>query len=425
MHLTMFQSDQGDCLLLADAAKKTHVLVDGGMPGAYRKHVAAAMGKLRKDKRKLDLIYVSHIDRDHIGGVLKLLDDEVAWRVHEHHKKNGNTAHKSPKVPRPPAVGGIWHNAFHEQIKNNAGDIEDALAASAPVLLGAESSELRRLGVKQSDLATSIAEAIQVSRRVGPAQLGIPLNAQGGGKLMMLRKKQQPITLGGLSITILGPSAQHLRDLQDEWNAWLRKSRDQLKKIRAAARVDQDRLGTSDFDRLLNLFRIQAEAMGNPEDVTAPNVASLTLLVEEGDQSLLLTGDARWQEVIDGLEATGHLGKDESIAIDIVKVPHHGSENNVGETELLDRVVGKHYLFCGNGHSDNPELEVIEAMAKSRLEFEGRFTFWFNHSAAVAEKPPARKHMATVEKLVRDLAAASGDRMKYRFLETGSSLKVV
>jgi beta-lactamase superfamily II metal-dependent hydrolase len=421
----MFQSAQGDCLLLTDARNRARILVDGGMPASFSDHVAAALGDLRKRKKTLDLIYVSHIDQDHIGGVLRLLDNEVAWRVHDHHRTNGNAAHKPPKVPRPPDVAAIWHNAFHEQIKDSAGDIEDALAATAPVLLGAESPQLRRQGLIQSDLATSIKEAIQVSRRVGPKQLGIPLNPQANGKLMMFRKGQPAVNVAGMNITILGPRAEHLKKLQDEWNDWLRDNKERLKAIRQAARADEDRLGASDFERLLAAFRIQAEAMGDPKKVTTPNVASLTLLVEEGTQSLLLTGDARWQEVIDGLEATGRLQPGRTLAIDIVKVPHHGSEHNVGETQLLDRVVGTHYVFCGNGHSGNPELEVIEEMARRRLKAKGAFTFWFNCSAKVATGAESAEHMAEVETLVRKLAKSSKSRMRFRFLQKGSSLRIV
>jgi hypothetical protein len=113
------------------------------------------------------------------------------------------------------------------------------------------------------------------------------------------------------------------------------------------------------------------------------------------------------------------------MAIDIVKVPHHGSEHNVGETELLDRVVGTHYVFCGNGHSGNPEPEVIEAMARRRLKAKGNFTFWFNCSESVASPGESADHMAEVEKLVRQLAKANKKRMRFRFLEKGSSLRVV
>src|SRR5262245_5172200 len=171
MQLTMFQSAKGDCLLLTDSPGKARILVDGGMPDAYSAHVAPALGKLREAKKRLNLVYVSHIDQDHIGGVLRMLDDEVLWKVHEHQKGNGNPQHKAPKAPRPPIIDGIWHNAFHDVLKRNAGPIEEALAAMAPVLSGAALDALRQAGREQADLATSIGEAIRVSRRVGPDQL--------------------------------------------------------------------------------------------------------------------------------------------------------------------------------------------------------------------------------------------------------------
>ncbi len=152
MRLTAFQSDKGDCLLLTDTSGTRRILVDGGMPASYKAHVAAAMGKLGAAKAALDVVYVSHIDQDHIGGVLTMLDDEADWRVHEFQKKNKNTKSKPPAVARPPKVKEIWHNAFHEQLKDNAGPIEDALAAVAPMLSGSDLAKIRDEGLKQSDL---------------------------------------------------------------------------------------------------------------------------------------------------------------------------------------------------------------------------------------------------------------------------------
>jgi hypothetical protein len=92
---------------------------------------------------------------------------------------------------------------------------------------------------------------------------------------------------------------------------------------------------------------------------------------------------------------------------------------------LIDRVVGTDYLFCGNGEHGNPELEVVELMAKRWLKAPGNFKFWFNSSEAVAEKDEFGEHMAEVQKLVRQLAKKSNGRMRFGFLETGSSLRVV
>jgi hypothetical protein len=423
MRLTAFQADKGDCLLLTNTAATRHILVDGGVSSSYTAHVAAAMGKLGAGKKALDLVYISHIDQDHIGGILKMLDDEAAWRVHEFQKKHKNKTSKPPKVPRPPRVREIWHNAFHEQLKKNAGPIEDALAAVAPILAGSDLAEIRDEALKQSDLINSIGEAIRVSRRISPKQLNIPLNPRANGKLMMQRKNQKTVKIGDLRITIVGPTAAHLEQLQGEWNTWLRsaKGKAQLKKLQDAARRDEERLGTSEFDGLLGSLRLEAESFGDPKEVTTPNLASLTLLVEDGATSLLLTGDARGDQIVDGLKAAGRLNGG-TIEVDVLKVPHHGSENNI-DSDFVEAVLARDYVFCGNGFSDNPNLDVIGMMFRRRLAASQKpFRFWFNSSKAVSSKP---QHMAKVETLVKKLAKTGKGRFKFTFLTKGSTMKIL
>jgi beta-lactamase superfamily II metal-dependent hydrolase len=430
MRLTAFQSDKGDCLLLTDSARKKHILVDGGMSVSYNAHVAAAMGKLGAAKKVLDIVYISHIDQDHIGGILKMFNDEAAWRVHEFHKKetkknkkNKNKKSKPPAVPRPPKVREVWHNAFHVQLDKNAGPIEDALAAMAPILAGSDLAEIRDEALKQSNLITSIGEAIKVSRRISPKQLNIPLNPRSDGKLMMLRKKQKLIKIGDLNITIIGPTAAHLKELQKEWNTFLRsvKGKAQLKKIQDAARRDEERLGASEFDGLFASLRLQAESFGDPNAVTAPNLASLTLLVEDASSSVLLTGDARRDQIVDGLKEAGRLNGG-TFDVDVMKVPHHGSENNI-DSDFVETVIARDYVFCGNGSSGNPNIDVIGMMFRRRLAVSpAPFRFLFNSSKAVSAKP---EHMAEIERLVKKLAKTGKGRFTFEFLTKGSTIKIL
>jgi len=296
----------------------------------------------------------------------------------------------------------------------------------APILSGAVLDELREIGRTQGELGSSIEEAIRVSRRISPTQLKIQLNQQAQGKLMMRRKGQQPIKLGQFSITVLAPGGKQLEALRADWTAWLEKASSQkvLNDLQKKSRADEKALGAADFDQLFAMIHLQAEAIGDPASVTPPNLASLMLLVEEGRQSILLTGDGRWDHLIEGLTETGRLDGNGRFEVDVLKVPHHGSKNNVVDTDLLDRVIATHYVFCGDGHHGNPGVEVVEFMVKQRLKTPGKFKFWFNSSVAVAgrnEKP----HMRDVERTVRSLAASSKGRMAFEFLESGSSLRVI
>lgn len=448
MKLTVFQSDKGDCLLLAGADGRM-VLVDGGMRDSYSRHVAPALGKLRDDGKTIDVVYVSHIDQDHISGVLQMMDDEVDWRIHEYAVASGNTHKKPPEAPRPPKVKAIWHNAFREQVKDNKGEIADMLAASSVILSGSENAEVKELASEQGELVTSIAEAIQLSRRVSPDQLGIDLNPPAGGKLMMVRDAPgSPIAIGGMRCSIIGPFEADLSALRDDWDTWLKENKKRLKSIRKQAEEDSAKFSVREIGEIILPKLRQAEELsgllplatkpvkkklGQRKKVTVPNLASLMLFVQEKGKTLLLTGDGHHEDVLKGLKHIGKLNGSGGIHVDVLKVQHHASEHNLDEA-FCRAVTADHYLFCGNGEHENPDLDVVRAIADSRLSADPAvrspnpqagdpFKLWFNSSAKATIKEGAKEHMGKIRSAVRKRAKASKGQMRYFFLE-GSSFEV-
>lgn len=415
MKLTVFQSGMGDCLLLTGADGR-RMLIDGGMTDAYDTHVSPSMGELQKRRQKLDVVYVSHIDADHISGVLKMMNDLVEWRVHDFQKQNGNPDHKEPSAFRPPEIKALWHNAFHEQLKDNGGPIEEMLAASAKILSGGDSRKLRAVAQLHHNLTSSIPQAIKLSRRVSPQQLNIPLNPPSDGKLMLVRDSKEPVMVGGMKVFIIGPHGKDLVVLRQKWNAWLEANKDALAQIEAKAKLDGSNLGRNEVARITAAMLAQAEQFGNRSNVTAPNLASLMLLVEENDKTIMLTGDGHADDILKGLEHYGKLDQDGRIRVDVLKVQHHGAANNI-DADFCKAVKAKHYVFCGNGEFTNPELPVIELIFKSRSSDGDNFKFWFNSSSKVADSDDNKKYMKSVEKLVRKLASTSGGRMKFFFVK--------
>ena len=242
MKIVVFQSDKGDCLLIESLDGK-RVLVDGGMPDTYTAHVAPYLDDLRKANKNLDAVYVSHIDEDHVSGILQMMDDAVDWSIFDFQNTiGGNPNFNPPASLRPPKVDRVWHNAFHEQVEDNTGEIEDMLAATVAVLAGGNTQKFIRMAQFHQDTANSIRQAINLSRRLGDKQLGIKLNPEAGGKLMMLRKTANgkppaPIKIGKMKWHIIGPAKTDLEDLKEEWQKWLKENKKRFyasKKIRAA-----------------------------------------------------------------------------------------------------------------------------------------------------------------------------------------------
>jgi len=83
----------------------------------------------------------------------------------------------------------------------------------------------------------------------------------------------------------------------------------------------------------------------------------------------LLTGDARGDKVLEGLELNGLLKADgkSTMHVDIFKVPHHGSDRNA-DPILFRRVTADHYVFSGDGEHGNPERETLQMLLDERGE---------------------------------------------------------
>lgn len=457
MKLTVFQSDKGDCLLLT-GADGHNVLVDGGMRESYSEHVSPTLDQLRRDGGKLDVVYVSHIDQDHISGVLQMLDDEVKWRIHEFQVNNGNPKHKEPDLKRAPQGMEIWHNAFREQLPEQNEEIEEMLAAAATILSGSEDELVKSLASAEHELVTSIAESIKLTRRVGFDQLGIKLNRPAKGNLMMVRPANATaIKLGKMRLRIIGPFRADLENLREEWKEWLKNNQTRLNSIRVQAKKDEARFSVREIDDVLSPLIRQANALsellplaevtksvklGERNKVTTPNLASLMFFVEESGKTLLLTGDGHHEDILRGLKHIKKLNRKKGIHVDILKVQHHASEFNIDEA-FCRMVTADHYIFCGNGEHKNPNLQVLQAIADSRFgmgeqlssnaEVSRPFKFWFNSRSSVIikneddakskKKVDAENHMKEVEKLVDKLSKKSKGQMSAFFLK-GSSFEL-
>jgi beta-lactamase superfamily II metal-dependent hydrolase len=433
VRLTVFQSDKGDCLLIA-GKDGGRILADGGMRDSYKAHVAPALGKLHKGGKALDLVYVSHIDRDHISGVLQLMDDLVDWRVHEYHVASGNAHHKPPKSPRPPDVKAIWHNSFHAQVGKNSGPIERMLAANAAVLSLGRMTWQMNAAEEAMNLVASRREALQLSRRIGAKQLDIPLNQDYGGGLMFVSEPVDAITVGSLSVCVIGPFVEDLQNLRKEWNDWLQSQKGQkaVAAVRRRARRAEERLQSGELDDTSLPILRRLEALGDREQVTTPNLASLMLFIEEDGKTLLMTGDGHWEDVLSGLDAAGRLDANGRIHVNVLKVQHHGSEHNTSE-EFSRRVTADHYVFCGNGADHNPDTRVVRTYIDSRTgvrsqrsrnaEVNRPFKLWFN-SCGRATSAKRRQHMEKLERQVKSAASGSNGRLTYTFSDK-SSVQVI
>lgn len=99
--LHVVQAEYGDCFILESKSgnDSVNVLIDGGPYQTFEKHLKPTLQKLPLNG-KLDLVVLSHIDNDHIIGLIDLLEELKTER-----EKGEKELIK---------VGKLWHNSFND-----------------------------------------------------------------------------------------------------------------------------------------------------------------------------------------------------------------------------------------------------------------------------------------------------------------------
>jgi hypothetical protein len=420
----MYHAGDGDCLLISDDAGTRHLLVDGGRKGTFESHTSPDL-----TMELIDVVCVSHIDDDHISGILRLFDDEVDWRRHKFAKSRGRPT-KEPSRPQPPKVKEVWHNALF-------GLLGDDLEVRAQNALTTSANLLRARGYADAALANENIvngerSAMELARRLSPQQLNIKLNDSSNGAIL-IRDNARGRRFGRIRVKVIAPSQADIDQLRITWQKWIEDNPSAIDELRDHLRGDEQTLAAS------AAAAPTADLGEGVENITAPNLASIALLVEERGVSVLLTGDADSAEILHGLEMTneidpigpgddlGALRKDQRFHCTVLKVQHHGAEANITE-EFVARVSADSYLFCGNGAHHNPELDVVRAFAEARFNGGGPdrdpaddFVFWFSSGSRTRGLTDARAaHMKKVEELVEELVAASNGQMSAHFMQERS-----
>lgn len=339
--LDVIPAGKGDCLILyfGDEDKPRLVLIDGGPNGTYPR-LRDRLEKIRKLRKlppetplPVDLIMVSHVDADHIYGILELMNEL-----------------KEAQGQQPRIINvmlGVWHNSFENIIKDTA-TMKDAftnkfgtssLDADPPEDLTLD-SEIENLELVRSSLKVlqSVRQGAQFRKDV--EALGFNLNPffDDGEKLVLTHGPNSVEMDDGLTFTIVGPVLEQVEALRKEHERW-------LKELAKQGKTAEDVLAAYVDDSVTNL-------------------SSIVVLAEVGERKMLLTGDALGNKILEGLELAGRM-ENGKLHVDILKVPHHGSSYNV-ELDFFQRITADHYVFSGNGEHGNPERETLEMLLTAR-----------------------------------------------------------
>lgn len=185
-------------------------------------------------------------------------------------------------------------------------------------------------------------------------------------------------------IDVIAPSAETLGLFFEKYNTLLsQKDLKPAKDLSASRRAEKDK--TIDLQTLSEREKARP-VPGNYDDLV--NMASIAFIIRCDGLSALMLGDSFPGDVERYLREKGYSEKNK-LAVDFVKVSHHGSRNNISNS-LLDIIDCFNYLIPTNGgvkHSYHPDRETLANI----LCHEGRdksqtVNFFFNYPLTKIEE---------------------------------------
>ncbi len=322
--IELLPARNGDAIWIeyGDPGAPHRILIDGGAENATRDTIINLIAQ-RIDPRAtpdFELIVLTHIDADHITGLLGVLED-----------------YSVPLRPRD-----VWYNGWDHMPDD-------------------------RLGAKQAE---RLAKVIR--------ERGLPWNAAFCGRAVRLDGTyDEPfpdilpiVTLpGGMRLTLLSPTYKTLADLKPVWK----------KEVEDAGLVPgtgtraeplEDRLGGAPGP--LDPGTDATEKF--TPDNSKSNAGSIAFLAEFGGRSALLAGDAHASVLEASIGRLLRSRQQGTLPVDVFKLPHHGSKYNLSPS-LIRLVDTRRYLFStdGSSSSHHPDRVAVSRIITTKrgasLEF--------------------------------------------------------
>jgi hypothetical protein len=303
--IEMLPAEYGDCLWIeyGDKNKPYRILIDGGTEPSYS-GLSERINALDVNDRKFELLVITHIDADHIGGVLKLLGGARGLKT---------------------TFGDVWFNGYRH-------------------LPG---SQLEEFGPVQGEKLTTMLIEQQ-----------LPWNKAFEKKAAT--NTMSTITLpGGMKLTLISPTLEELRKLRPVWVEECKKA--------GIDPAHPEPVTHEVPPGLEGMGPIDVEALAAKPfkcDGSEANGSSIALLAEYEGQTALLAGDAHPDVLLKGIESVCSARQKDELKLDAFKLPHHGSKANISK-ELLQKVNCKRYLISTNGAKfRHPDREAVARVVK-------------------------------------------------------------
>lgn len=326
----VLRAEHGDCIIISGIFENVarNILIDGGpsktfKSGSIKGELLKELEVIRNLGQKVDLLILTHIDDDHIGGLLKGFKD------------NEILAELTKKV---------WFNSG-SLIKS-----ELNLEMEGQFLTQLESEvEAGQAGF------TSVRQGVSFEEKID--------------RLMVWHKQliKAPDTkeLFGIKFTLLSPTTPKLEALLNKWN------REEPSSLTGSSQGDYDKT-LADLLSSTDTFE---------EDDSVHNGSSIAFILEYVGKKVLFLGDAHNEVIVSQLTELGYSSEN-PLQVDFVKLSHHGSKYNTSN-ELLGMLDCKQFIVSSNTNRFKlPNKVTLMRIIKNKPHC----TIFFNYPEIIRQK---------------------------------------
>ncbi|TBU98894.1 hypothetical protein DNJ95_06490 [Stutzerimonas kirkiae] len=266
----------GDCILITVGADESvkRILIDGGPSSTFKAGSAGelrlALAELEQQDKYIDLVILTHVDDDHIGGLIKAFEVQggLAKRAKRVIFNSGRLIHKHFEVAADPE-------------KDIQGNFSHALETS----------------IDQGDTLERLLE-------------------NEGIWTQEVTKQGDKLRLDDLELDFLSPSEGELKALLGKWE------KETLSSFTSPDKTDWN----ESYQDLLSNDKFR-------EDTSKTNASSLSFILKVDGSNYLFLGDAHPSTISAGLKLRNYTHEN-PIEAKLMKISHHGSKGNTNEELL-------------------------------------------------------------------------------------------
>jgi len=369
IQIKMYPAKNGDAFLIKNNGDhQTVILIDGGYAKTFREYIHVDLVELARQGGVLELVVITHIDSDHIGGLLEFF------------KQNGNS--QSPKII---PVNNVWHNSLRSLMPLVDGQIRP------------DDNELLNEISGQGYPVFSDADPMEISASQGSSLAALLLggnycwNFSDGSQSINSQETPFCELNSEAKLFVIGPNLPKLNKLHSDWIAEMRRL-GLVGQIGSNEAFDDAFEFLSAREDLRSAVKTEAAEISGADNLSlgevyhaddaVPNGSSIALIMQIANSRLLFLGDSWSEDIEAALRAQQNVNF--PIIFDAIKVSHHCSNRNTSPS-LLRLIDAPVFLISSNGARHNhPDIEVLKEIVDRPSTFTRKL--YFNYATTASQK---------------------------------------